>query len=129
MRKRSGPASLEVRVLHAETQVMHHRRRIGIHASLLGLTLHRQLTSPSVLFLAGGLGFLAERCTNRQASTPNPVQPPGVAGRGPFATALKLAGMVRTLMAVFPSTPSAQSGYPVQAPDADFDPSNSAYRF
>jgi len=95
MRQRHKPASLSVQVMHAERAVLERRRLISARTALLGHTLRAQMTSPSVLLWAGGLGFAAGEITRRKASrSGTPGQP---RGSTLFGLPMKLFSLVRTL--------------------------------
>ena len=119
MRQRHKPASLAVQVMQAERQVLHRRRLVRERASIFGEYMRRQLTSPAMLFLAGGLGFAAGHIVKRQASTPNNSERPRGAHNKLFGRVLKLVALVRILSRAFPSAatdPAAASGLSSQAP-------------
>src|SRR4030095_8591803 len=67
IRQRSGPAPLTVQVTQAERRLLYHRRMLGFRASRLSQNLRRQLASPTVLLLAGGLGFVTGQLKKRDA--------------------------------------------------------------
>lgn len=112
-RQRHKPASLTVQVMHAERQVLDRRRLVSDRASLLGQNIRRQLTSPAMLLMAGGVGFAAGFFTKRQAAAPrNTKRPPGSASTI-YARALQLIVLARTVSRLFPSSTTAASA---QAP-------------
>jgi hypothetical protein len=118
MRQRHKATSLIVQVMQAERQVTHRRRLLGVRASMLGQCIRRQLTSPAVLVLAGGLGFVAADCTKRQTSTPSNTERPRASHNQLFGRALKLIALARILSRAFPPAamdPSIQSGGSSQA--------------
>jgi hypothetical protein len=123
VRQRHKPASLAVQVMLAEGQVLHRRRLVGVRASLLGQCIQSQLTSPAMLLLAGGLGFVAGHFTKRQASAPSNTKGPRASHNKLFGKALKLIALARILSRSFPSAvmdPSVQSGLPSQPPEPRF---------
>lgn len=125
MRQRDRPATLAVKALHAEAQVLSNRRRARVHAALLGQKLRTELTSPSALLLAAGLGFVTEGLTRRRSSVPDSTDPPAITGSGPFAKALKLVAFLASLMKAFPGVemgPSAHRAYPVGVPASQSGP-------
>jgi hypothetical protein len=90
---------------------------------MLGQYIRRQLTSPAMLLLAGGLGFVAGRFTQRQASTPSNTERPRASHNKLFGRALKLIALARILSRAFPSAamdPSVQSRLSSQAPAPRF---------
>lgn len=129
MQQRHKPAPLTVQVMHAERQVLHRRRLVGIRASELGQYIRRRLTSPAILLLAGGLGFVAGYFATRQVSTPIKTDRPRVSRNKLFVRVLNLIAFVRLLSKTFPSTakyPSVQSGLSSQTPAPRF-PSAAAW--
>jgi hypothetical protein len=124
MRQRDKPACLTVQVMHAERQLLDRRRLVKVRATMLGQNLRRQLTSPAMLLVAGGLGFVvAYFFTKRQVSTPSNTEGPRGSHTKLFAWALKLIALGRTVSRAFPSAvmdPSVQSGLPSQAPAPRF---------
>jgi hypothetical protein len=123
MRQRHKPASLIVQITQAELRVLHHRQLVGVCASKLGQDLREQLTSPAMLLLAGGLGFVAGHMTRHQASTPSNAEHPRAAHTQLLAKALKLIAFARTLSRIFPSAAmefSVQSESSSQTPAPQF---------
>jgi hypothetical protein len=98
IRQRSGPAPLTVQVTQAERRLLYHRQMVGFRASRLSQNLRRQLTSPTVLLLAGGLGFVAGQLKKRDADdTERPA-------RNEFVgTALKLVSLFAALLRRHPA--------------------------
>jgi len=86
---------------------------------MLGKSLRRQLTSPAMLLVAGGIGFAAENFPRQPASTADHTQRSRAARNKLVEKALKLIALARILVKTFPSVgldPSAQSGLPGQTP-------------
>ena len=113
IRQRSKPAPLTVQVTQAERRVLYHRRMVGVRASGLGQNLRRQLTSPIMLLVAAGLGFVAGHSKKRQASTqPGNAERPS--GNGLIGTAWKLISLSATLLRREPAAAidPVQSGLP-----------------
>lgn len=125
MRQRPKPASLAVQVMQAEWQVLHRRRLIGARASMLGQCIQTQLTSPTMLILACGLGFGAGHFSRCQASSPSNTEHPRGAHNKLFGRALKLIALARIVSRAFPSAamdPPVQAGLPGQPPAPRFRP-------
>ena len=119
IRRRHKPASLTVQVMHAERQVLARRRLVGIRATLLGRNIRRQWTSPAMLLLAGGLGFVAGHFIKRRASTPGNTTRARTSLYKLFGKGLKLIAFARTLSGVFSSVvmnPPVQTELPDQSP-------------
>jgi len=76
---------------------------VGLRASMLGQNIRKQLTSPAMLLLAGGLGFAAGHLTKRQASMPSSTERRRGSHNTLFGRALKLIALARILSRAFPS--------------------------
>jgi len=68
VRQQSNPAPLPIQVAQAERRLLYRRRMVGLRASRLRQNLHTHSTSPTVLLLAGGLGFVVGQLKDRQAA-------------------------------------------------------------
>lgn len=110
-------ASLAVQISETERRLRNQRRLVRVRGAALGRTLHRRMTAPATLLLAGGLGFLMGELTRRQT-----LQSPG-ADRSPdsghpfFETVLnfiKLVNWGHTLFTVLPGagTPPREPSIP-----------------
>lgn len=60
------PRSLTSQIRDAEWQVQNHQLRVGVRAARLSRKIHRRMTAPASLLLAGGIGFMAGEFTKRQ---------------------------------------------------------------
>ena len=123
VRQRHKPAPLTVQVMLAERQLLDRRRLVGDHAALLARNLHRQLTSPTMLFVAGGLGFAAGLFSKRKATTQDNKKRRPRSTNTIYSRALKLIAVARTLSRFFPASPtdsSVHSGMPDEAPTAQY---------
>ncbi len=96
-RQRDRPASLTIRVMHAERQVLHRRQLVGVRACMLGQRIREQLTSPAMLLVAGSVGFVAGYFTKRRASTPSSTEAPRGSANTLLGRALKLVAIARIL--------------------------------
>ena len=86
---------------------------------MLGQSVRRQLTSPTMLLVAGSVGFAAGYLPVHTAPTPDGTEHPRPARSKLFEKALKLITLARILSKAFPSAPivaSAQSGVPAPTP-------------
>lgn len=96
-RQRDRPASLTVLIMHAERQVLDRRQLVGARARMLGESIRRHLTSPAILLLAGGVGFIAGSFTKRQASAPSSTGAASTSANTLLGRALKLFAVGRIL--------------------------------
>ena len=99
IRQRDKPASLSVLVLHAERQLLDRRQLVRVRAATLGQDLHSALTSPTMLLVAGGLGFVAGIVGRRPALAPGNGKRPSTSRPDFFGRSLKL---IRTVLAILP---------------------------
>ena len=119
MQIRHKSTYLSIQITQAERQILHRKRLIGERASMLGQSARRQLTSPTMLLVAGSIGFAVGYLPVQTASTPESAEHPRASRSKLFERALKLITLARILSKAFPSAqivPSAQSGVPVQTP-------------
>lgn len=63
---RGKPRSLTVQISDAERQVLKGQEVVGIRTTALIRKMHQQMTAPSTLLLAGGIGFIIGELTKRQ---------------------------------------------------------------
>jgi hypothetical protein len=61
-------ASLITQIRNVEQRVLEHHRLVGISSATLLKEIQQQLTSPSSLLLAGGIGFLLSELTKSRSS-------------------------------------------------------------
>jgi len=119
MRQRHKPAPLTVQVTQAERRVVYRRRLVHYHASRLGQKLRQSVSSPIMLFVAGGLGFAAERLTRRPASTPGNTE--RASHSRLFAAARQFISLATTLLRrLAPVAARLETGMPTQSEEARF---------
>ena len=103
MLKHSKSKSLSAQIKETEQELMNRQRRLGICNATLIRTIHRKLTAPTTLLLAGGIGFLlgelTRRPTHNSHSTANKTRP---ADTSPLRTALNLITSIYTLYTALP---------------------------
>jgi hypothetical protein len=127
---RSKPRSLTVQIRDAERQVLKRQEVVGVRTTTLIRKMHQQMTAPSTLLLAGGIGFIIGELTKRQTTNNR-----GTANKqrttetSPLRTALNLMASVHTLYTALPIAwmiksfhQPATSG---QAPERQFHPAAS----
>ena len=116
-------AALAVQISEAERRLRNRRRLVQIRGAALRQMLHQRMTSPTMLLLAGGLGFLMGELTRRPTPQSRGTDRSPDSGYPFFETVLnfiKLATWARALFAALPGTgtqPSAPLEAPVQTPD------------
>lgn len=66
-RDNHSPASLMAQITDTERKILDQRRSVRLHASMLDRNIRKRLTSPAMLLLAAGVGFIAGKLTKRQA--------------------------------------------------------------
>jgi hypothetical protein len=129
----SKPRSLESQIRDVERQVLQRQQKVGIRTTRLVQKIHQQLTAPTTLLLAGGIGFIMGELTARRTRTPDSrgnTDKPQVAVTSPLTTALNLITSVRTLYMALPiawimksfNQPGAQGR---QAPNRQSHPAHS----
>ena len=115
LRHRNKPTSLAARIREAERQVSDRRSGVGVRAATLVRKIHRQMTAPASLLLAGGIGFVIGELTTRTPNVRGTAEPPGADQATPLRTVLNLFTSVRTLYAALPIAWMMKS---YQKPDA-----------
>lgn len=93
----SKSKSLTAQIRDAERRVLIRQEVVGVRADTLVRKIHQQMTSPSTLLLAGGIGFIIGEITKRQSPNIR-----GAAGTTPLSSALNLVTSVHTLYRALP---------------------------
>ena len=99
----SKSKSLTAQIREAEQQIVIRQQGVGVRSATLVKKIHQQMTAPSTLLLAVGIGFIIGELTKRQ--TPNNL---GTADKqratetSPLRTALNLMTSVHTLYTALP---------------------------
>jgi len=70
-KQKQTQASLITQIRNVEQRVLEHHRVVGISSATLLKEIQQQLTSPSSLLLAGGIGFLLSELTKSRSSKYN----------------------------------------------------------
>ena len=95
---------LKAQIQDAERQVSLRQRQCDARTVALIGQIHRQMTAPASLLLAGGIGFIAG-----ELSRPPLPNAQGEAKASPLKTALDLLASARTLYAALPLAWMAKS--------------------
>ena len=101
---RSKPRPLSAQIREAERQILKHQRGVSIRTTKLVWKIHQQMTAPTTLVLAGGIGFILGEITKRQTSKigVDADKPSAAAQTSPLSTALKLLASAHTLYTALP---------------------------
>ncbi len=95
--------SLTAQIRNAERQLLNRQQEVGIRTSALIKKIHQQMTAPSTLLLAGGIGFIIGELTKRQTYNNR-----GTTGKSraietsPLTAVLNLITTVHTLYMALP---------------------------
>jgi hypothetical protein len=114
LRARSAP--LKVEITRAAARLRERRRRVDLSAAVLRHNLGRHLTSPMMLLLAGGVGFVAADLANRDAA-PERTADSQAPAKNLFASAMSLVALIRSVLAM-----SQMAGMTASERDAKPDP-------
>ena len=99
----SKSRSLTAQIREAEQKIVIRQQGVGVCTATLIKKIHQEITAPSTLLLAGGIGFIIGELTKRQTSKNR-----GAAGKqrttgtSPLRTALNLMTTVHTLYTALP---------------------------
>jgi hypothetical protein len=92
------PRTLNAQIKQAECQVALRQQRVGVRAATLARQIGHDLTTPTSLLLAGGVGFGLGELTRRSTpSCPETNGPPAGAETTPLQTALDMLLSARRL--------------------------------
>ncbi len=109
---RSKRKSLAAKIKDAERQVFNRRQGISVRTAMLVRQIHRQMTAPASLLLAGGIGFITGELTRHHPPKAQAITAgtPRTAKATPLRAALNLIGTAQTLYtAVLPLLGMAKS--------------------
>jgi hypothetical protein len=99
-------ALLEDQIEDAQWQVVKHHQAVDYRTSVLVRNIYRQLTDPSSLLLAGGIGFIIGELTKRQPSSSRGTADKAHGTRtettSPLKVALNLLTSAQTLYTALP---------------------------
>ena len=100
---RNKSKSLTVQIREAEQQVLIRQQGVGVRTAILIKKVHQEITAPSTLLLAGGIGFIIGELTKRQTTnhrdTSNKQHTSEIS---PLRIALNLLTSVHTLYTALP---------------------------
>ena len=112
------PKTLTVQIRDTERQLLSRQQEIDIRTAKLIRKIHRQLTTPTTLLLAGGIGFIIGELTKRHPpKSRSSALMPYTAGASPLRIALNLITSARTLYTALPIAWMMKSYYQQEVPD------------
>ena len=99
----SKSTSLTAQIRDAEQKILIHRRGVGVRATTLIKKIHHEMTAPSTLLLAGGIGFIIGELTKRQTiNSPDATNIQSTVQISPLKTALNLITLMHSLYIALP---------------------------
>ena len=66
--KRNKPQSLRAQIRAAQRELLNRQQRVGVRTATLVRNMHKKVTAPAPLLLAGGIGFILGQLTQRQTA-------------------------------------------------------------
>lgn len=124
--------SLTAQIREAEQQIVIRQQGVDVRAATLIKKIHQEITAPSTLLLAGGIGFIIGEFTKRQTTNNSDIaNKQRTTGTFSLRTALNLITSVHTLYMALPiawkvkffGKPGTSSR---QVPERQFRPVSSA---
>jgi len=99
----SKSMSLTAQIRNAEQKILIRHRGVSVSATTLIKKIHHEMTAPSTLLLAGGIGFIIGELTKRQTtSSPDATNKRSTVQISPVKTALNLITLVHSLYIALP---------------------------
>ena len=99
----SKSTSLTAQIRDAEQKILIRHRRVGVRATTLIKKVHQEMTAPSTLLLAGGIGFIVGELTKSQTtSSPDATNKQSTVQISPLKTALNLITLTHSLYIALP---------------------------
>lgn len=98
--------SLNAQIKHCEQQVLNSKRALDSCANMLAGNIRQQITTPTTLLLAGGIGFIFGEVTRRQARDKKDTvdNKPHAKEKSPLTAAFDLMMSTHTLYSALPLT-------------------------
>ena len=94
--KRFKSTSLNSQIKHAERQLQNRQQRVDTASQTLTNSIHRQMTAPASLWLAGGSGFIISELTNSQTAATSASASKDV--ETPLMTLINFISLLRTAL-------------------------------
>jgi hypothetical protein len=99
----SKSRSLTAQIRAAEQQIVIRQQGVGVRTATLIKKIHQEITAPSTLLLAGGIGFIIGELTRRQTTNiRDSANQQNTTETSPLRTALNLITSVHTLYMALP---------------------------
>ena len=99
----SKSKSLTAQIRDAEQKILIRHRGVGVRATTLIKKIHQEMTAPSTLLLAGGIGFIIGELTKRQTTnSPDAANKQNTVQISPLKTALNLITLMHSLYIALP---------------------------
>ena len=99
----SKSRSLTAQIRAAEQQIVIRQQGVGVRTATLIKKIHQEITAPSTLLLAGGIGFIIGELTRRQTTNiRDTANKQNTTETSPLRTALNLLTSVHTLYTALP---------------------------
>jgi hypothetical protein len=99
----SKSRSLTAQIRAAEQQIVIRQQGVGVRTATLLKKIHQEITAPSTLLLAGGIGFIIGELTRRQTTNiRDTANQQNTTETSPLRTALNLITSVHTLYMALP---------------------------
>jgi hypothetical protein len=94
--KRFKSTSLNYQIKHTERQLQNRQQRVDTASQTLTNSIHRQMTAPASLWLAGGSGFIISELTNSQTAATSASASTEV--ETPLMTLINFISLLRTAL-------------------------------
>jgi hypothetical protein len=94
--KRFKSTSLNYQIKHTERQLQNRQQRVDTASQTLTNSIHRQMTAPASLWLAGGSGFIISELTNSQTAATSASASKDV--ETPLMTLINFISLLRTAL-------------------------------
>ena len=95
--------SLAAQIRDTEQKILIRHRGVGVSATTLIKKIHQEMTAPSTLLLAGGIGFIIGELTKRQTTnSPDATNKQSTVQISPIKTALNLITLMHSLYIALP---------------------------
>ncbi len=99
----SKSKSLTAQIRDAEQKILIRHRGAGVRATILIKKIHQEMTAPSTLLLAGGIGYIIGELTKRQTTnSPDATNKQSAVQISPLKTALNLITLTHSLYIALP---------------------------
>ena len=99
----SKSKSLTAQIKDAEQKILIRHRGVGVRATTLIKKIHQEMTAPTTLLLAGGIGFIIGELTTRQTTnSPDATNKQSTVQISPLKTALNLITLIHSLYIALP---------------------------